>query len=151
MEHSNVFKINGDEDKANLVTLDILSRAIRNKTGIDLKDAREDANAVLDRFGYDDMTIDNYLSTEERQLFYILEDIGILDTKKEENVLYDGRTWRTHYWKLRKKDIFSYSKDNGIDMVRIEKKEYDPYEKFEEEVWKRKGGLNERIGNKERP
>ena len=152
MEHSDVFgEAEEDEDKNKLITLGVLADAIGNKMGIDLKDAKEDANTVLDFFGYDNRTIDNYLTPEERQVFYILQDEGMLETRKEENELYDGKTWRTHYWELNKKNIFSYSKGNGIERFPTEKKERNPYESLGEEIWKRKGELNGQIGKEKRP
>ncbi|UCD14355.1 MAG: hypothetical protein JSW60_02770 [Thermoplasmatales archaeon] len=72
-------------------------------------DARKYASIVMDLFGYDDRIIDNILEHEERQLFYILESEGILNTEREEIILYDGRNWRIHYWLLRKNKILQYS------------------------------------------
>ena len=63
----------------------------------------------MDLFGYDDRIIDNILEHDERQLFYTLESEGILNTEREEIILYDGRNWRIHYWLLRKNKILQYS------------------------------------------
>ena len=79
----------------------------------------------MDLFGYDDRIIDNILQHEDRQLFYKLESVGILNTEREEVFLYDGRNWRIHYWLLRKKTILKYSDKN------LEKQEYKT-EKTEE-------------------
>jgi len=92
-----------------IITLDDLSRAIANRIGIDIDEARRDAGFVLDIFGYDDRVIDNVLDPEDRQLFYILEEEGMLATEREETTLYDGREWRTHYWQIRKEVILRYS------------------------------------------
>jgi hypothetical protein len=86
-----------------IITLDDLSKAIANRVGIDIEEARRDAGFVMDIFGFDDRVIDNVLDPEDRQLFYILEEEGMLTTEREETTLYDGREWRTHYWRL--KDI----------------------------------------------
>lgn len=94
-----------------IITLDDLSRAIANRIGIDIDEARRDAGFVLDIFGYDDRVIDNVLDPEDRQLFYILEEEGMLATEREETTLYDGREWRTHYWQIRKEVILRYSQD----------------------------------------
>ncbi|MDG6218506.1 MAG: hypothetical protein QCI00_03595 [Candidatus Thermoplasmatota archaeon] len=94
-----------------IITLDDLSRAIANRIGIDIDEARRDAGFVLDIFGYDDRVIDNVLDPEDRQLFYILEEEGMLATEREETTLYDGREWRTHYWQIRKEVILRYSKE----------------------------------------
>ena len=95
-----------------IITLNDLSRAIANRIGINLEEARRDAGFVLDIFGYDDRVIDNVLDPEDRQLFYILEEEGMLTTEREETTLYDGREWRTHYWQIRKETILRYSTDS---------------------------------------
>ena len=95
----------------NIITLDNLSRAIANRIGINIEEARRDAGFVLDIFGFDDRVIDNVLDPEDRQLFYILEEEGMLATEREETTLYDGREWRTHYWQIRKETILRYAAD----------------------------------------
>lgn len=97
----------------NIITLDDLSKAIANRVGIDIEEARRDAGFVLDIFGFDNRVIDNVLDPEDRQLFYILEEEGMLTTEREETTLYDGREWRTHYWVIRKDVILKYSKDSS--------------------------------------
>ena len=96
-----------------IITLDDLSKAIANRVGIDIEEARRDAGFVMDIFGFDDRVIDNVLDPEDRQLFYILEEEGMLTTEREETTLNDGREWRTHYWKLRKDTIIRYATDNN--------------------------------------
>lgn len=102
-----------------IITLDILSKAIANKTGIDIEEARKNAGFVLDIFGYNDRVIDNILDYEDRQLFYILEEEGMLATDHEDTILYDGREWRTHYWILKKKAIIKYAKDKNCILKNI--------------------------------
>ena len=97
----------------NIITLDILSKAIANRTGIDYEEARKNASFVLDVFGFNDRVIDNILDYEDRQLFYILEEEGMLGTDHEDTLLYDGREWRTHYWVLKKNTIIKYAKDKN--------------------------------------
>jgi len=83
----------------------------------------------MDLFGFDDRIIDNVLEHEERQLFYLLESVGILNTEREEIFLHDGRGWRIHYWLLKKKLILKYS--NKIVMTKKfedNKTEKIPYE-----------------------
>jgi len=97
----------------NIVTLDDLSKAIANRVGIDIEEARRDAGFVMDIFGFQDRVIDNVLDPEDRQLFYILEEEGMLTTEREETTLYDGREWRTHYWVIRKDVILKFSRDEN--------------------------------------
>ena len=126
----------------NFITLNDLSKAISNRVGIDIDEAQRDAGFVMDIFGFDDRVIDNVLDPEDRQLFYILEEEGMLTTEREESTLYDGREWRTHYWRLRKDIILRYSKEaNGTRRYLIDKKqpvnvsEDDIYNTIDEDMW----------------
>ena len=85
--------------------------AISNRIGIEEEDAVRDANFVMDIFGFDDRVIDNVLEPEDRQLFYILEEEGMLTTEREETTLYDGREWRTHYWLFKRAQVFLMSEE----------------------------------------
>ena len=125
-----------------LLTLDDLSKAISNRVGIDIDEAQRDAGFVMDIFGFDDRVIDNILDPEDRQLFYILEEEGMLTTEREETTLYDGREWRTHYWRLRKDVILKFSKEeNGLRRYLIDKKQPvnvsddDIYNNIDEDMW----------------
>jgi len=126
----------------NFLTLDDLSKAISNRVGIDIDEAQRDAGFVMDIFGFDDRVIDNVLDPEDRQLFYILEEEGMLTTEREESTLYDGREWRTHYWRLRKDVVLRYSKEaNGERRYLIDKKQPvnvsddDIYDNIDEDMW----------------
>jgi hypothetical protein len=83
----------------------------------------------MDLFGFDDRIIDNILEHEERQLFYLLESVGFLSTEREEIFLHDGRSWRIHYWTIKKKKIRLFSERRFHDQsYRVEKVEKTPYE-----------------------
>ena len=97
----------------NIITLDDLSKAIANRVGIGMEEARRDAGFVMDIFGFQDRVIDNVLDPEDRQLFYILEEEGMLTTEREETTLYDGREWRTHYWVIKKDIILNFARDEN--------------------------------------
>jgi hypothetical protein len=134
--------LDGKEEYMNFITLNDLSKAISNRVGIDIDEAQRDAGFVMDIFGFDDRVIDNVLDPEDRQLFYILEEEGMLTTEREESTLYDGREWRTHYWRLRKDIILRYSKEaNGTRRYLIDKKqpvnvsEDDIYNTIDEDMW----------------
>ncbi|MFW6121539.1 MAG: DUF6015 family protein [Petrotogales bacterium] len=92
-----------------IITLDDLSSAIEKRLDISKEEAKDYANMIMDLFGFDDRIIDNVLEHEERQLFYMLESEGMLDTGRDEITLYDGRIWRVHYWILNKNIILQYS------------------------------------------
>lgn len=84
-----------------LVTKDDLTHAIREKMNVPHEAAAERAEVILDIFGYDHQVIDNVLEPEDRQLFYSLQETGILTTRSEETLLWNGQEWRTHYWLVR--------------------------------------------------
>jgi hypothetical protein len=129
-------------DNMSIITLDILSKAIANKVGIDIGEARRNASFVLDIFGFADRVIDNVLNNEDRQLFYLLEEEGMLTTDQEDTILYDGREWRTHYWVLKKKTILKYArnKDCSLSSIMSEKNIWDVsdrsiYDSLTEDNW----------------
>jgi hypothetical protein len=134
----------------NIITLDDLSKAIAHRIGIEIDEARRDAGFVLDIFGFDDRVIDNVLDPEDRQLFYILEEEGMLTTEREETTLYDGREWRTHYWQIRKDTILRYAHEviqPARSVMFDDRRAFSPigdvsdegiYEQLDEELWTRK-------------
>ena len=127
----------------NIITLNDLSNAIANRVGIGIEEARRDAGFVMDIFGFQDRVIDNVLDPEDRQLFYILEEEGMLATEREETTLYDGREWRTHYWVIRKDVIIKSAKDENkrIRSVLSDKQTIEDisdeaiYDALEDDVW----------------
>jgi len=102
----------------NIITLNIMSKAIANRTGMKEEKAKRIAGFIMDLFGYDNRIIDNILKPEDRQLLYMLETEGFLTTGREEEKLYDGREWLTHHWELRKSTILKYA-NNGIKKGKI--------------------------------
>lgn len=120
-----------------VVTLEDLQMAISNRIGIPEDDAARDAGFVMDIFGFDDRVIDNVLEPEDRQLFYILEEEGMLTTEREETTLYDGREWRTHYWLFKKEAIKEMSAKER-EMRRLKRSapsDEDVYNQLPAELW----------------
>lgn len=60
---------------------------------------------VLGYFGLDDTVLDNKLSSEDRDRFYQLEEEGLLTSEEEDATVSRGKTWRIHYWLLKKARI----------------------------------------------
>ena len=120
-----------------ILTLEDLAMAVSNRIGIDEEDAMRDANFVMDIFGFDDRVIDNVLEPEDRQLFYILEEEGMLTTEREETTLYDGREWRTHYWLFKKNQVFLMSEEEREIRRRKKalKSDADVYHQLPEDMW----------------
>ena len=79
-----------------------------------MDEARKYAILVMDIFGFEDCIADNFLESEDRQLFYMLQSEGMLTTNREDALLHDGRRWRLHYWRLNKNAISRYANGNRV-------------------------------------
>ncbi len=77
-----------------------LSAAIQIRTGISTAEADGLAEMVLSYFGFDLQVIDNALEPEDRKVFYLLHDAGILSSDWEETMIPSGKMWRIYYWEL---------------------------------------------------
>jgi len=121
-----------------VITVNLLARAIQNglsrpRRKLSLEEAKMTAEHVLNFFGYGNRIIDNMLEPEDRDTFYILEDLGILKTEREETTLWDGREWRIHYWLLNKERIMELAnretteeKEEEIDNI---------YNELPDDIW----------------
>ncbi|HLY77534.1 MAG TPA: DUF6015 family protein [Thermoplasmata archaeon] len=67
--------------------------------------ARAMSQMVLGYFGPEDAVLDNKLSSEDRDDFYKLEEEGLLTSEEEDATVSRGKTWRIHYWLLKKDRI----------------------------------------------
>jgi len=117
-----------------IITVEDLSQAVQERIGLISEEADRDAEFVMDIFGFNDRIIDNVLEPEDRQLFYILEEEGLLTTEREETTLYDGREWRTHYWLFRKDRILGAAEQHRAKLV-TKSEEFGIYEELPEDVW----------------
>ncbi len=105
------------------LTVQELTTAIKNsidERNMEKQAAQMMAEHVLNFFGYSDRIIDNILEQEDRDVFYMLEDAGLLTTEREETTLYDGREWRIHYWLFKREKIDEFTEmdsqqDDGHD------------------------------------
>ena len=122
-------------DLANAIQKSFLSR--RGEGKMDMKVAFEMADHVLNFFGYGERIIDNMLRTDDRDIFYMLEDLGILKTEREETTLYDGREWRINYWTMKKNYIEFLVGDPCYGQKVPDVQEIDPYQDLPEDLWKR--------------
>ncbi len=125
--------------ESHIVLVDELAKAIRNGIGTEKKmsmdEALQIAQHVLNFFGFEERIIDNYLEPDDRGLFYMLEEIGILLPEREETTLYDGREWRIHYWVVNYRRIQSLQSSEIVE----EKSENieDIYKELPDEYWSR--------------
>ena len=82
--------------------------ALRNtlgKRGMLESDTDRLAEYLLSFFGFSDHIIDNRLTSESRDVFYMLEEEGFLTTQQEEVNLEKGKLWRLNYWVLKTDQI----------------------------------------------
>ncbi|WP_458328353.1 DUF6015 family protein [Caldiplasma sukawensis] len=127
-------------EKLNFVRIEELSDAIRKGLSLEKKkmtneESFRSAEHLINFFGYSDRVIDNMLEPEDRDAFYTMEDLGILQTEREETTLFDGREWRIHYW------ILNVERVRFLVNMKIEKEdagnneEYLVYEEIPDDVW----------------
>jgi hypothetical protein len=95
---------------------------------------------LLNFFGYGDRLIDNVLSSEDRDMFYMCEETGLLKTEREEETLLKGSVWRIHYWILNKANIlrFAHAYNNPTGPNEEDMME-DLYKNVGDEAWQRNG------------
>ncbi len=125
-----------------IVTLNHLTEAIVNsykEHNMSKEDATNMAYHVLNFFGFGDRIVDNILEPEDRDLFYMLEDFGLLVTEREETTLYDGREWRIHYWLMKKNVIYTMSNREDETCSREDVECFDVYDDIPDEAWNRNG------------
>jgi Family of unknown function (DUF6015) len=76
-------------------------------------EARTTARMVLDYFGPGDSVLDNKLTSEDRDRFYRLEEEGLLSSEEEDATISRGKTWRIHYWLLKKSRVREAGQSGG--------------------------------------
>ncbi|MCG7840289.1 MAG: hypothetical protein MIO87_00095 [Methanomassiliicoccales archaeon] len=121
-----------------VVNIEDVVNALSNtmgKKGMSHEDLEKLAEYILSFFGYTDEVIDNRLTSEDRDVFYMLEEEGFLTTTQEEVHLKKGKLWRIHYWILKKDQIKRMA--NKVEGAPLDPN--DPktlYEGIAEDVWK---------------
>jgi hypothetical protein len=100
------------------------------------EDARTVARMVLGYFGLDDAVLDNKLSSEDRDRFYQLEEEGLLTSEEEDATVSRGKTWRIHYWLLKKARIRDVGQSGDAPRSADEGA---VYRSITEADWRRKG------------
>lgn len=104
------------------------------KKGMSQDDIGKLAEYLLSFFGFTDEVIDNRLTSEDRDVFYMLEEEGFLTTTQEEVHLKKGKLWRIHYWILKKDQILRLArKEEQKSKARDECSAV--YDDISDEVW----------------
>ena len=93
------------------------------------------AERIMDLFGFDDQVVDNRLSPTDRDIFYMLEEAGLVTTIEDDVQVQKGKTWRIYYWILKKDQIMRLFMESDIKATAKES-EADIYETISEDVWK---------------
>lgn len=91
-----------------VVSLRDVELALKNtlgRKGMKECDVEQLAEYVSSFFGYAGSVIDNRLASEDRDIFYMLEEEGFLTTMEEEVHLKKGKMWRIHYWTLKTNQV----------------------------------------------
>jgi hypothetical protein len=120
-----------------VVTMSEIRAALRvtvGRRGISEEDISALADYLISFFGFDTEVIDNRLDVDDRDVFYMLEEAGLLTTRQEEVHIKKGKLWRIHYWVLRTeriKDLAARTSNRRDEAV------FGVYDGLPEEAWAR--------------
>lgn len=112
--------------------------ALRNtlgKKGMSNDDIEKLAEYLMSFFGFEGEVIDNRLTSEDRDVFYMLEEEGFLTTTQEEVHLKKGKLWRIHYWILKKDQIIRLAHQDKTVLEGTDEMS-TMYEQMGDDVWK---------------
>jgi hypothetical protein len=101
------------------------------------EEAAPTARMVLGYFGLDDTVLDNKLSSDDRDRFYRLEEEGLLTSEEEDATVSRGKTWRIHYWLLKKDRIRDVGRDTE---AATEDEAQAVYRDIGDSAWNRRSG-----------
>ena len=113
------------------ILLDVLKKLLGGK--MEERDIEQLAEYVVNFFGYGDRIIDNMLTQADRDVFYYLEELGIVKPMEEEITISKGRLWRIHYW-IYRKDKIEEILNREVEEENREISPEDLYEKLFEEM-----------------
>jgi hypothetical protein len=100
-------------DKMKKVTKKEMMAALINslgKKGMSLNDLEKLCEYLTSFFDYTDEVIDVRLTEEDRDVFSMLEEEGLLCTEEEDLEL-KGKLWHIKYWKLNEEEILRLAGD----------------------------------------
>jgi hypothetical protein len=124
-----------------VITYDDMRKALAKllqKRGMDEEEINHLAMYLLSFFGFSDAIIDNILDTEDRDVFYMLEEEGILTTSREESYTIKGKVWRIHYWILKKREILELARPaDAASSKAATPGEFAVYDEVDPRVWSR--------------
>jgi len=98
------------------------------------EDLRALADYLMSFFGFETEAIDNSLDVADRDVFYMLEEEGLLTTRQEEVMIKKGKMWRIHYWILRVERIKAFAKPQR---PRADVNAFAVYDTLPDDIWTR--------------
>ncbi len=105
------------------------------KKGMPKEEIDNLAEYIMNFFGFNDYCIDNKLSPKDRDVFYMLEEEGLLKTTRDEVTLQKGKVWRIHYWILDSEKVYELSEEEEPEEPK--QGEEGIYEELPEDIWER--------------
>ncbi len=106
------------------------------RKGMHESDLERLAEYIMSFFGYNDSVIDNRLTSEDRDVFYMLEEEGFVTTTEEDVHLKKGKMWRIHYWILKRDQILRLAAIPGESKTEVDEMAA-VYESISNDVWSR--------------
>ncbi len=122
-----------------VVSMEELVLALKNtlgKKGMHDNDLQRLAEYIMSFFGYNDSVIDNRLTSEDRDVFYMLEEEGFVTTTEEDVHLKKGKMWRIHYWILKRDQILRLAAIPEESKVEVDEVAA-VYDNISSDVWSR--------------
>ena len=122
-----------------VVSMEEVIFALQNtlgKKGMSPDDIGKLAEYLMSFFGFTDEVIDNRLTSEDRDVFYMLEEEGFLTTTQEEVHLKKGKLWRIHYWILKKDQILRLARKEE-EKAKSRDETSEIYGEIPDNVWSR--------------
>ncbi len=122
-----------------VVTMQQVELALKKtvgKKGMTDQEIKNLADYLMSFFGYTDEVIDNRLTSEDRDVFYMLEEEGLLTSTQEEVLLKKGKLWRIHYWILKKDQIIRLAKSEE-ESAAVKDEAAEVYDQISDEEWSR--------------
>ena len=118
-----------------IITVKDVEHALVNtlgKKGMSHEECKKLAEYVMNFFGFEDMVSDNLLKARDRDVFYMLQDVGILSTFQDQITIKKGKIWRIHYWVLKKRDILRLATPEKEDKS---EDKYNIYQEMSDDMW----------------
>jgi len=111
-----------------------IERTLVRRGTLPTEEAPRVARMVLGYFGLHDSVLDNKLSSDDRDQFYRLEEEGLISSEEEDATVSRGKTWRIHYWILKKTRI----REMALDPVAAPSAgEEQVYKEMADHEWRR--------------